>query len=269
MDVHVPAPSRAARVVDSSTWVLCHGTPLTPSVWDGVAGVLGRLGTVHQPSLAVPGPADVTGAGANARTGAEEGSSLVTTLAQAVVDGLPSGDRVHLVGHSFGAQVALEAALIAGQRVASLTVVCGRDTPFPPFAAAAQALRSGEPVDVDALLRRWFRPDEVAEPDQVVDYARACAAHADLLGWAECLDAIAHFDRSRATPTLDLPVHLIAAELDQVSTVGAMSAMARRLPCCRLSILADTAHMSAFRQPSMLAALIASGSTGTPIEVVR
>jgi pimeloyl-ACP methyl ester carboxylesterase len=239
---------------DGSTWVLCHGTPLTPSVWDGVAGVLRQVGTVRQPSL------DRWG----------DGAPVVSALAEAVVDGLPRSGPVHLVGHSFGAQVALEAALLAGPRAASLTVVCGRDTPFPPFSAAAQALRSGDPVDVDALLERWFRPDELTEPeDVVVGYARQCVLQADPNRWAQCLDAIAGFDRSRATPTLTIPVHLIAAELDQVSTVGAMRAMARRLPRSRLTIVADAAHMSVFRQPSVLAHLITSGATRTPVEVVR
>ena len=228
--------------VDTPVWVLCHGTPLTPSVWAGVAAVLRRHGPVHQPLLVASG----------------RGESLVTSLAQSIVDQLPPGGRVQLVGHSFGGQVALEAALIAGPLVETLTMICSRDTPFPPFSTAAQELRSGVPADPDAVLRRWFRPDELVETDPLVQYARTCVLDADRDAWAACLEAIASFDRSRLTKSLHIPVHLVTAELDQVATVAAMSAMAHRLPRARLTVLADAAHLSAFRQPEMLAGLITS-----------
>jgi pimeloyl-ACP methyl ester carboxylesterase len=228
----------------SSGWVLLHGTPLSPAAWDGVAAHLGR----REPVLCPP----VTPAG-DARDAAAE------LAAQLAADGgLP--DRMHLVGHSFGGQVALDLALLAPGRVQSLTLVCSRDTPFPAFAGAAAALRRGEPVDPGAALGRWFTPAELGDNGPVVRYARSCVDQADRQPWAAALEAIARYDRSARVHAISAPVTLIAAELDQVSTPAAMSALAGRLPHASLTILPGAAHLSPFTDPAALAELIADGA---------
>jgi len=73
------------------------------------------------------------------------GESLQRALAQHVLDQLD--DRlqdIHILGHSFGGQVALDIALIAPERVRSLTMICSCDTPYPPFGSVAAALRCGD-----------------------------------------------------------------------------------------------------------------------------
>ena len=112
-------------------WLLLHGTPLTPQVWDGVAGYLREHGTVWSPDVSpVPGQ----------DTQASLAAHLVSVLGQ-------SPERLHVVGHSFGGQIAIDVALRAPQRVQTLTLICSRDTPFAPFAAAAAQLRGGGAVD--------------------------------------------------------------------------------------------------------------------------
>jgi pimeloyl-ACP methyl ester carboxylesterase len=113
-------------------WLLLHGTPLTPAVWDGVAACLTRSGTVFAPAIT---PAD-DGRDAQGALAAR----LTTEVARA------SG-RLHVVGHSFGGQVALDFALLVPQQVATLTLLCSRDTPFPAFATAAARLRGGAAVE--------------------------------------------------------------------------------------------------------------------------
>ena len=66
-----------------------------------------------------------------------------------------------VVGHSFGGQVAIDLALLAPQRIKTLTLVCSRDTPFSAFAAAVARLRHGDPVDTAAALGRWFTEPEL------------------------------------------------------------------------------------------------------------
>ena len=127
-------------------WVLLHGTPLTPAVWDGVAAHLRPQGHVLCP-VATP-----------AADAGDAQAELAAWLASAH-GGLP--DRMHVVGHSFGGQVALDLALLAPGRVRALTLICSRDTPFSAFAAAAAALRRGDPVDPDAALGRWFTAAEL------------------------------------------------------------------------------------------------------------
>ena len=111
-------------------WVLLHGTPLNPDVWSELSPALGS-----QPVLA-----PIVTPTANDR-------HPQLTVAQRLAIELPLvADRWDVVGHSFGGQIALELALLAPARVATLSVICSRDTPFPPFArrrpTCATAIRS-------------------------------------------------------------------------------------------------------------------------------
>lgn len=222
-------------------WVLLHGTPLTPAVWDGVATHLRDSGRVLCPDVTAAG--DAPGAQA----------ALAAALASADA-GLP--ERMHVVGHSFGGQVALDLALLIPGRIQSLTIVCSRDTPFPAFAAAAAALRRGDPVDPGTALSRWFIPAERHANGPAVRYARHCLEHADRRSWAAALEAIARYDRAGQVGAIGAPVTLIAAELDPVSTPAAMAALAGRLPRASLTVLPGAAHMSPFTDPAALAGLI-------------
>jgi pimeloyl-ACP methyl ester carboxylesterase len=225
-------------------WVLLHGTPLTPAVWDGVAAHLRPAGRVLCPDLTLAGDAPGT---ADAQT------ELAAGLASAK-GGLP--ERMHLVGHSFGAQVALDLALLIPDRVQTVTVICSRDTPYPPFAAAAAAVRQGGPDSADATLARWFTVAERQANGAAVRYARDCLQNADRQSWAAALDAIARYDRAGRVAGIGAPVTLIAAALDPISTPAAMSALAGRLPRASLTVLPGAAHMSPFTDPAALAALL-------------
>lgn len=225
-------------------WLLLHGTPLTPAVWDGVGAILNHGGPVLCPAVT---PADEHDGQAD----------LAGRIAAALP---PWPGPTHVVGHSFGGQVALDLALLAPRRVATLTLVCSRDTPYPQFAAAADRLRGGQQVDIAAALRRWFTGIELARDEPVVDYARGCLRRADRRIWAAALDDIARYDRARRVGTIAVPVTLIAAELDQVSTPASMAALAGRLRRATLHVLPGAAHMSPFTDPAALARLIAGAA---------
>ncbi len=221
-------------------WLLLHGTPLTPAVWDGVAAILRPGGQVLCPA--------VTPANEHDRQ-----ADLAARLAAA----LPTwAGPTHVVGHSFGGQVALDLAMMARRHVATLTLVCSRDTPYPQFAAAADRLRAGQPVDVPAALRRWFTAAELARGGPVVDYARMCVRRADRRIWAAALDDIARYDRAGRVGSICAPVTLIAAELDQVSTPAAMTALADRLRRATLHVLPGAAHLTPFTDPAALVRLV-------------
>jgi pimeloyl-ACP methyl ester carboxylesterase len=226
-------------------WVLLHGTPLTPAVWDEVAAHLRPSGPVVCPEITPPG-------------GVQDAQHDLAARMVFEVEGRPG--RVHVVGHSFGGQVALDLALLAPQRVRTLTIICSRDTPFPPFAAAAESLRRGDPVDVGAALGRWFTGPELDSAGSVVTYARRCLNEADPESWAAALDAIAGYDRAARAASVEIPVTLIAAEIDQVSPPAAMAAFARHLPRGRLQVLPHAAHMTPFTDPAALAQRILGAS---------
>lgn len=221
----------------TSSWVLLHGTPLTPAVWRDTARRLS-----DQPVL-VPDYTQVPVTDAQA--------TLAARLAAAI------GDKtVDVVGHSFGGQIALDLALLRPQQVRSLTILCSRDTPFPAFAQTAEAVRAGDPPSVDASLNRWFAAEEILADSLAVRQARSELERASRADWAAALDAIATFDRSSRSTELTMPVALMAAGGDAVATPTVMEELSTRISRATFSLHAAWMHMSPFVDPSRLAALL-------------
>jgi 3-oxoadipate enol-lactonase len=219
--------------------LLLHGTPLTPRVWDEVGDLLALSRPVAAPALP--------------QSGAQ------TDIARQVLSSL--GDApLHVVGHSFGGQVAIEVALAAPRRLASLTILCSRATPFPAFTASAESLRRGDPLDVEGSLARWFMPDELAVNGPVVQFARACITGADRARWADDLQAIADYDRTGNLGRIEAPTKVIAAEFDRVGTPEEMEALAGSIPGAEFMLVPHASHMSQFLDPVALAERI----VGTP-----
>jgi pimeloyl-ACP methyl ester carboxylesterase len=219
-------------------WLLLHGTPLSPQVWDGVREHL--RDDVRVPDL-------------NALIERVPPGQLQTELAAAVLSELPDAPLV-VVGHSFGGQVALEVALMAPERVVRLVVVCSRHTPFPAFTDGARTVREGRPVDTEGGLRRWFTVDDLANLSPVVDYVRDQLQTAARGPWAASLDAIITYDRSADVGRIGTPTALFAAAHDEVASPAVNTQLASALPHARLSVIAEWAHMSPFVDPAAFAA---------------
>jgi pimeloyl-ACP methyl ester carboxylesterase len=183
----------------STHWLLLHGVPLKPLVWDEVRPYLTGQPVLTPDTSAVP-----------VRTVAASSPLL---LAEKLLGQLPAG-QFDLVGHSFGGQIAMELALLLGPRLRTLTILCSRDTPVPAFAPLAEALRRGEPIDVEANLGRWFKAEDVVANGRSVQAARHCLAQADRASWAAARDAIATFDRTAEVGRITAPATLVAAGHD-------------------------------------------------------
>jgi 3-oxoadipate enol-lactonase len=226
----------------STRWLFMHGTPLGPASWDDIASRISAVGDhTWCPSLEAPG------------------SSLVH--ARRLVAVAPAGPPFHVVGHSFGGQVAIDLALEAPELVASLALVCTRDSPYPAFQDTAAALRDGLEPDTEQVLARWFTPHELAEEGPVVALTKNAIARADRGAWADALESIAAFDRRSQMRLLAVATTLIAAELDSVSSPETMQEMAARVPRSTMTILADTSHMGPFLQPERIVALLRRNAT--------
>ncbi|WP_281169191.1 alpha/beta fold hydrolase [Gordonia soli] len=226
---------------DSPTWLLLPGTPLSAAVWDGARAELSETGHVITPEIAPPA----------GYMGADLQAQLAADIAESAAPDAPW----HVVGHSFGGQVALELAIARPDLVSRLTLLCTRDTPFPAFDAAAAAIEAGA-VDVDGTFRRWFSPAEVRDDGPVVRYARDAVTSADRASWASALRAIAHFDCSPRTASITCPVTVVAAELDTVSDVASMESMHRRIPDSEFIVRAGAQHMSIFDDAVTLAQIL-------------
>jgi pimeloyl-ACP methyl ester carboxylesterase len=236
-------------------FVLLHGTPLSPQVWDGVRAAL------TAPTIAPDLTAMIETPPAMSRLGEEQKARgcLQTEVAAAVLAALPDDEMV-VVGHSFGGQVAIELALLAPERVARLVVVCSRHTPFPAFADGARAVRAYRPVDIDAGLRRSFTPQELAAGGPAVEYARRQLRTAPRAPWAASLDAVATYDRTSSVGRITAPASLFAGGLDEVAAPAVMEKLAAALPYADLEVVTAWAHLSPFADPAAFAArLIALG----------
>jgi pimeloyl-ACP methyl ester carboxylesterase len=221
----------------TASWVLLHGTPLTPEVWRDTARSLSDQRVLIPDCTRVP---DTEAQG---------------TLAAQVADAI--GDAtVDVVGHSFGGQIAIDLALLRPRQVRSLTILCSRDTPFPAFAQTAGAVRAGRLPSVQASLQRWFTAGEVRAGGPAVQEARHELERAAPADWAAALDAIAVFDRSARSPELTMPVALLAAGGDAVSTPAVMAEMAARISGATFAVHPAWMHMSPFADPSRLAGLL-------------
>jgi pimeloyl-ACP methyl ester carboxylesterase len=223
-----------------SSWVLLHGTPLTPAIWRDTAPWLSDQRVLVPDCTRVPD------------TDAQR--TLAAQVADAVGD-----ETVDVVGHSFGGQVAIDLALLRPGQVRSLTILCSRDTPFPAFAHTAEDVRIGNPPAVEDSMRRWFTPEQLGAEGPAVTEARRQLEQASRADWAAALDAIATFDRSSRSSELTLPVALVAAGGDAVSTPAVMEEFARRIPRATLTLRSDWMHMSPFVDPAGLAELLRRG----------
>ena len=222
-------------------WVLLHGAPLSPAAWDGV-----------RDSLAAVAP-DLSNWGLGG-AGSETGI-LQRDLAESVLADLPD-ERLVVVGHSIGGQVAMEMALLAPDRVQCVVLVCTRDIPVPEFASTATALRNGTVLDVDAVLRRWFTADELAEDGEVVNYARRQLRETPPPRYAAALDALATYDRRQHVAQMTVPAVLLCGGADLGCTPSVMTMLANDLPHATLHVVGEWAHMSPFLDPAALVVLL-------------
>ncbi|MBA4025211.1 MAG: alpha/beta hydrolase [Gordonia sp.] len=227
---------------NTSAWLLLHGVPLTPAVW---APLVQLLPAATAADAVMP---TLTATESSPDVQAELAGDLIARHCQ-------DPRRLHVVGHSFGGQVALEFALQAPASVASLTLLCTRDTPFPAFAQLAETVRN-LPIDPSQSIQRWFSAAEIDANGPAVRYARTTLERADRTQWATALVAISRFDCSDRTGRITVPTTVIAADRDPVSSVAAMGEMADRIDGAQMTVLADAGHMSPFSDPERLADLL-------------
>ncbi len=226
--------------------VLIHGTPLDLRAWDPIVPLLHGRRLVRYDARG-HGSARATPVPASYRCLADDVAALLDRLAV---------NRAHVVGHSWGGQIAQRFALDHPDRMRRLSLVCTRSGPFPPFQQAAVSLRTTGRGDPETTLQRWLSPAALAQPHGIAEQVRGWLREASASGWAAALELIAGFDVLDDLPRVSVPVDVICAEFDQVATPEHMAEIHARLPLGRWVLLRGARHLVPLEHPAPVAEAI-------------
>ncbi len=171
---------------------------------------------------------------------------------------------VSVVGHSMGALVAQELALIAPERVdrtVSLNAVFRR----PPELAEAVRERAaaltgrGDAAGAAQTIARWFGDPVPAGLMAAAEKTAAALSEVDSEGYARTYRLFARADNDHAErlSTLTVPALFMTGSQDKNSSPAMSAAMARLAPHGRCTVLAGQRHMMAVAAPDLTTRRIA------------
>jgi pimeloyl-ACP methyl ester carboxylesterase len=175
-------------------------------------------------------------------------------------------ERAALVGNSFGADVALRAALVAPDRVWALVLCSARAPGVGPFSelqaaweAENAAIDRGDiEAAVDAVVDAWTLPDA---PNALRERVAAMQRRAFELQAAETAAVEApdpveqHPDR---LAQLDVPALVVVGERDKRDFREAAEVLARTLPRGRHAIIEGAGHLPPLERPEAFREVVLS-----------
>ncbi len=243
--------------------VMVHGSPGDGRSWGRVVPHLkDRFRTICP---------DLPGYGGSDRLEADEPAGRMVAMGTAVARLVDSLDEpVRLVGHSFGGNIALQAALQvqagAVDRIVLFEAVyfralqlTGEDAALKPAAAHfedyARRATAGEPEVVRLMIDYWFGEDAFARmPEPVRGYLSAAAAR-------NAIDVRSSFlgtTTAAELGVLQCPVTIVDGETSQEVVRSIARALLKLLPSARMEGLAGANHGMLDTHPEAVARLIAT-----------
>ena len=220
--------------------VLLPGFMCDADLWAGMAGDLGRLGTIHYGNVYQ----DDTLEGMAERVLAE------------------SPERFVLVGFSMGGFVARVLTLMAPQRVAGVVFIASSAREYTP-AERARRLQGNLPGDrprrANPGVALGLHPDRERDP---VLLARLRAMQRRLGPEVRARQsALVRKDGYADLERITCPTLVVACRQDRLRSFGETERMARHLPHARFEIIENCGHMAPLEKPHELAALLADWIT--------
>ncbi|MGR3571732.1 alpha/beta fold hydrolase [Brevirhabdus sp.] len=262
---HDPPPSCFARRdwgAGDSRRLMIHCSLASSASWDGVVRALDARGApAHSVAFDLPGH----GRSRDLRRG-EDIQDLAVAWAGRL---LPPGGQVDLIGHSFGATVALRLALEQPERVRRLVLIeppliaVVRGSPAHERhrreeAAIEEAMLAGDgPLAARLFTERWgSKQPWDALPERHRSYIT------DRIGLVGAqADAIHHDRAGLLTPgrleNLDLPVLLLEGSRSPHCVAQIQRGLLARLPDARRAVIEGAAHMLPLTHPAEVAERIA------------
>lgn len=222
-----------------STVVLVHGAVMDATVWQYQSDALAREGFS-------PVAVDLPGHGNS------EGEPSVTVKGYAgwllaylsILD-----EPVHLVGHSMGALIVLEAAAASTDRIQSVTLMGISD----PMAVNPDLLAGAENNDLSMLstMARWMHAGEpIGDPEWTVEDT-AAVIHRSRPGVAFAdLSACADYGRVADTAvSVEVPMLLVLGDQDVMTKPVRAEPIANAAPNARTVIVEGAGHQLPVERP--------------------
>lgn len=173
-------------------------------------------------------------------------------------------DRAALVGWSMGAQVALEAVPVLGERVAALALVSGtprftvdegwpHGLPVKEVRGLALRLRRSYGATLDSFFRSMFVDGEISDGRyrHIVLNTFAGGRHPDGAAVAAALDTLAQGDLRHLPGTISSPSLIVHGDLDPIIPVGAGMYLSAQIPGSRLLVLEGVGHAPFLSRPEL------------------
>jgi flavin reductase (DIM6/NTAB) family NADH-FMN oxidoreductase RutF/pimeloyl-ACP methyl ester carboxylesterase len=235
--------------------VLVHGVGMAAEIWQPqIAALSGGHEVIA---------CDLLGHGGSSLP--PEDPELADYAAQllAVMDGLGLA-RAHVVGHSMGALVALELALLHPGRVLGVVALNAVYCRSPAQRRAVQAraaglAAAGDPGATAATIARWFGDPVPAALAGAAETARRLLGSVDPVGYARTYGLFARADEAHRgrLPGLAVPALFLTGADDPNSTPAMSEAMAAAAPHGRCEIVAGERHMMALTADAEISRRIA------------
>ncbi|CAN5171223.1 alpha/beta hydrolase [soil metagenome] len=210
------------------------------------------------------------------RSGPPEGDLTIAVLAQdalALLDALDV-ERAHVLGISMGGMVAQELALLAPQRVRTLTLgctSCGGTQSRPTSPAVIQRLTAAVlSGDFDRVLRTGFElvvsPAHASDPLHFAAFA-AAAKHfpVSLPVLMDQKIAIEAYDAYARLRTIRIPALVIHGTADEMLAAINGDLVASLIPGARLALLNGAGHLFFWEQPQRSADLVRDFALGAGV----
>jgi pimeloyl-ACP methyl ester carboxylesterase len=184
-------------------------------------------------------------------------------------------ERVDLVGHSMGALVAIQTAIIRPERIRRLVPMNGvfrRPTAVKQavLKRAEELQQFGLEASIQPTLDRWFGSPVPHRLRSATELARSALKSVDPVGYSRTYRLFATSDEAfvDTLPTLSVPTLFLTGEQDGNSSPAMSHEMAALAPNGRAEVLPGERHMMALASPELVNASLAAFLDGDRMRLV-
>jgi len=224
-----------------SAVVFIHGVGLDVSLWqDQVTGLKSENHIITY---------DMLGHGLSPNAPTDISLNTLAQQLRELLDHLQL-ERVHLIGFSLGGLVARVFATEYHHRLHSLTImnsVFDRDEPLRQaiLKRVVEVEKHGPSANIDQALTRWFSPLYTRNNTHYLAQLKAKVLSNHGASYSRCYRLFGEGDNAMQDKLskITCPTLITTGELDLGSTPAMSHALAARINCAKVTILANACHM--------------------------